>query len=213
MLIVTGAAPGARCGTLGRAWRSRFGTTIRRITAVAPDGGNAPVIKPMYSTISAWNADESRLILFSVAAGEHQLYDGKTYRLIKALDISPADIEQVYWHTSHPDILFYVDGKDLIRYHVGAGTKEVVTTFDFCSGGASAGSDPLFMSWDSNRIGLTCDEQVFIYDIGQNTVLARKELDENPAQVAPSGTLAFLTAQRAQPQRHARRVWERLGQR
>ncbi|WP_437312069.1 hypothetical protein [Sorangium sp. So ce388] len=99
----------------------------------------------------------------SVAAGEHQLYDGKTYRLIKALDISPADIEQVYWHTSDPDILFYVDGKDLIRYHVGAGTKAVVTTFDFCSGGASVGSDPLFISWDPNRIGLRSDEQVFIY--------------------------------------------------
>ncbi|WP_437313179.1 hypothetical protein [Sorangium sp. So ce385] len=147
----------------------------------------------MYSTISAWNADASRLILFSFAAGELQLYDGKTYRFIEALDISPADIEQVYWHTFDPDVLFYVDGEDLIRYHVGAGTKEVVTTFDFCSGGASAGSDPLFMSWDSNRIGLTCDEQVFDYDIGQNTVLARKALDENPAQVAPSGTLAFLS--------------------
>ncbi|WP_437935719.1 hypothetical protein [Sorangium sp. So ce341] len=69
----------------------------------------------------------------------------------------------MYWHTCDPDVLFYVDGKDLIRYHVGAGTKEVVTTFDFCSGGASAGSDPLFMPWASNRVGLTCDEQVFIY--------------------------------------------------
>ncbi|WP_437975475.1 hypothetical protein WMF11_47230 [Sorangium sp. So ce295] len=172
---------------------AEFGTSIRRITAVAQGGGNDPVIKPMYSTISAWNADESRLLLFSVAAGEHQLYDGKTYQFIEALDISPADIEQVYWHTSDPDVLFYVDGKDFIRYHVGAGTKEVVTTFDFCSGGASAGSDPLFMSWDSNRIGLTCDDQVFIYDVGQNTVLARKALGENPAQVAPSGTLAFLS--------------------
>ncbi|WP_437722225.1 hypothetical protein [Sorangium sp. So ce861] len=95
------------------------------------------------------------------------LYDGKTYRFIKALDISPADIEHVYWHTSDPDVLFYVDRKDLIRYHVGAETKEVATTFDFCSGGASAGSDPLFMSWDSNRTGLTCDEQVFIDEHGQ----------------------------------------------
>ncbi|WP_437676689.1 hypothetical protein [Sorangium sp. So ce131] len=42
----------------------------------------------------------------------------------------------MYSHTSDPDVLFHVDGKDLIRYHVGAGTKDVVTTFDFCSGGA-----------------------------------------------------------------------------
>ncbi|WP_437289341.1 hypothetical protein [Sorangium sp. So ce406] len=63
-------------------------------------------------------------------------YDGKRYRLIKALDSSPAGVEQVYSHTSDPDVLFHVDGKDLIRYHVGAWTKDVVTTFDFCSGGA-----------------------------------------------------------------------------
>lgn len=170
-----------------------LGTTIRRITQVTPGGGNDPVIKPMYTTISAWNADESRLILFSVAAGEHQLYDGKTYQLIKALDISPADIEQVYWHTSDPDLLFYVDGKDFVRYHVGAGTREVLTTFDFCAGSASNGGDPMFTSWDSHRLGLACDDQVFIYDLGANQVLGRKTITENPAQVSPSGALAYLS--------------------
>src|SRR5689334_2034753 len=42
---------------------AEFGTTIRRITKVALGGGSDPVIKPMYTTISAWNADESRLLL------------------------------------------------------------------------------------------------------------------------------------------------------
>lgn len=172
---------------------AEFGTTIRRITGVSAGGGNDPVVKPMYSTISAWNADESRLILFSVAEGTHLLYDGKTYALIGPLDISPADIEQVYWHTKDPDVLFYVDGKDFIRYHVGAATKEVLTTFDFCAGGVSGGSDPLFTSWDSMRIGLGCDDQVFLYDIGQNQVIAQKTIAGNPAQAAPSGKLAYLS--------------------
>jgi hypothetical protein len=170
---------------------AEFGTRIRRITAV-PATGSDPVIKPMYSTIPAWNADESRLILYQVNKG-HQLYDGKTYAFIRTLDISPAYLEQVYWHTSDPDILFYVDGKDFVRYHVGADRKEVLTTFSFCSGSASGGSDPMFMSFDSARIGLGCGNQAFIYDVPTNTVIARQTYAENPAQISPSGKLGWLS--------------------
>ena len=169
---------------------AEFGTTIRRITAVSAGSGDR-VIKPMYSTISAWNADESRLILYSVADGAHQLYNGTTYEFIEVLDISPPDLEQVYWHTQDPDILYYVDGIDFVEYRVSSHAKTVLTSFDFCSAGASGGSDPLFTSFDSHRIGLHCGSTVFIYDISQNMVLASVNLDENPAQVAPSGTLAY----------------------
>ncbi len=86
-----------------------FCTTIRRITAVPVSGSN-PAIKPMYSTISAWNTDESLLILYHVGVG-HELYDGRSYQFIRRLDIQPADLEQVYWHTTQSDILFYVRGK------------------------------------------------------------------------------------------------------
>src|SRR5262249_27804155 len=76
---------------------AQFGTTIRRITAVAKDPGGADsAIIPLYSTVSAWNADESRLMLLQVNKGQ-ALYDGKTYAFIKDLDINPADVEQVYW--------------------------------------------------------------------------------------------------------------------
>ena len=167
----------------------QFGTTIRRITAVPVSGSN-PVIKPMYSTISAWNADESKMILYKVGSG-HQLYDGKTYVYIKDLDINPADIEQVYWHTSDPDVFFYVDNKTLIRYHVSTGAKDQVRTFDFCSGGVSGGGDPMFMSWDSNRIGLSCGSTIFLYDLSTNTVVGQKTGPDTP-QVSPSGTLAFV---------------------
>jgi hypothetical protein len=51
----------------------------------------------------------------------------------------------------------------------------------------------MFISFDSNRIGLRCGDQVFIYDISQGTVTGRKTLNENPAQVAPSGKLAYLS--------------------
>lgn len=177
----------------------QFGTRIRRITAVTASGPN-PAIKPMYSTISAWNADESRLILYNVATGAHELYDGRTYAFIRTLDINPADIEQVYWHTSDPDVLFYVDGRSLIRYHVGGGSKEALRSFDFCSGGASGGADPMFMSWDSNVIGLGCDALVFLYRIDTDTVTGMKTSTRLPPQAAPTGTLAFSNGDVVDPQ-------------
>jgi hypothetical protein len=173
---------------------AEFGTVMRRITNVATGGNQPPVIVPMYSTISAWNADESLMILLNVSMGRHELYDGKTYQFIRSLEeIQPADVEQVYWHTSDPDVFMYVDNKTFIKYHVSTSQMEKVTTFSFCSGGASNGSDPLFTSWDSGRLGLHCGDQVFIYDIASNTVLGRKTINENPAQISPSGTLGYLS--------------------
>ncbi|HWE28115.1 MAG TPA: hypothetical protein VHB97_08945, partial [Polyangia bacterium] len=49
---------------------AEFGTTIRRITdvGVQATASNSAIV-PLYTTMSAWNADESRLLLYSVAAG------------------------------------------------------------------------------------------------------------------------------------------------
>jgi hypothetical protein len=38
-------------------------------------------------------------------------------------------VEQVYWDTSDPDLLYYVNGQTFIRYHVGTGTKDKVHDF------------------------------------------------------------------------------------
>ena len=156
--------PLAQPGLLEAATDPEFGTTIRRVSDVGPGG----VIKPMYSTISGGNADESRLILYEVDGG-HRLHDGKTYAFLGMLDIDPADLEQVYWHTTDPDVLFYVSGKTLVRYHVGTQTKEPLHTFASCAGDASGGDDPMFMSWDSNVIGVICDGKAFSYRVDTDT--------------------------------------------
>jgi hypothetical protein len=119
------------------------------------------------------------------------LYDGRSYAFIEELALSPPDLEQVYWHTSDPDLLWYVDGTNLIRYHVSTRVKETVGTFDFCAASASAGSDPMFMSWDSNRIGLGCGGRVFIWDIALGRATGQGTVSGNPLQVAPSGMLAY----------------------
>jgi len=169
-----------------------FGTTIRRIT----DVGGTGVIKPAYSTVPAWNADETYLILYhtGTANSGHHLYNGKTYAHIRQLNIDPPDLEQFYWHTSDPDVLFYVDSSDrLIRYRVSSNTKEIVKTFA-CGGSISGGADPMFMSWDSDVIGLRCSSgYVFTYRLSTNTEGAQLSNGSGNAPVASaSGTTTFF---------------------
>jgi hypothetical protein len=174
----------------------QFGTVMRRISAVSGSGPSAAIV-PMYSTISAWNADESRMILLDVSVGSHVLYDGKTYARIKLLDINPADVEQVYWDTTDPDLFYYTDGEAFIRYHVSTDTREKLHDFTSLCGGSQPtnGDDPMFTSWDSHRLGLTCGQKMFIYDWSTDTVLGPTTVSRTPpAQVAPSGTLAYLEA-------------------
>jgi hypothetical protein len=176
-----------------------FGTTIRRITEVPATNLPNPALRPLYSTVSAWNADETMLILYSAGHG-HQLYDGKTYQFIRALnDIHPADLEQVYWSTTDPDIFFYVDHNKFVRYHVREAQPEVMTTFSFCGDPsktdtrASGGTDPFFTSFDSRYIGLGCQGTSFIYDIANNAVISKRAAPgENPIQASPSGKLGWF---------------------
>jgi hypothetical protein len=178
----------------------QFGTTIRRITDVAADWGDAlGVIKPAYSTIPAWNADESYLILYhNTSSTGHHLYDGKTYAYIRELDINPPDLEQFYWHATDPDILYYVNRSTnaLMRYRVSTNSSEEVHSFaDICPNGEiDGGSDPMYMSWDSDVIGLRCStESVFAYRISTNTVGTLRKPGSNRAPVAgASGTLMFF---------------------
>jgi hypothetical protein len=187
-----------RPGYLQTVTDAQFGTTIRRITNVAANAGPSPAIVPMYSTVASWNADETMMILYQAGHG-HELYDGKTYAFIRDLsDVHPADVEQVYWSTQDPDILFYVDHNQFVRYHVREAQQEILTTFSFCGDvtksdtRASGGTDPFFTSFDSKRIGLGCLGQSFIYDIPSNTVLARKASPgENPIQASASGKLGW----------------------
>lgn len=198
-----------------------FGTTIRRVTDVATQWPGANVVVPAYPTIPAWNADESYLLLYLTrspqGSGSPQgwaLFNGKTYAFIRMLDINPADVEQFYWSTTDPDLIYYVDQNSFVltRLHVSTGAKDAVHNFatDISSGvlksacaGAdlvSGGSDPFFMSNDNDLIGLGCrdtsgDETTyegFSYRISTNTIGPTQHLTGAVAQATPSGTSRFL---------------------
>jgi hypothetical protein len=176
---------------LGQAAREpQFGTLIRRVSGATPIAGEDTVIKPVYSTTSAWNADESLIILYRVGSG-HQLYDGHDYSFIRALPIAPNEIEGFFWHTSDPDLLFYLSGKKLIRHHVSTDVKDTLKTFS-CSGVVSA--DPHgFMSWDSNVFSLRCSGTglSFFYKVDTNTITGSASSGEAAPLMGASGTLAY----------------------
>jgi hypothetical protein len=182
---------------------AEFRTRIRRITAVPTSEGQNAVIKPMYSTIQAWNADESRLILWHREHG-HELYDGRSYRFIRSLKLtSPTDIEQLLWDPIDPDVLYYPSNynaiPNLMRYRVSTDANEVVKRFDICPTGdwgrlLSLGSDPMYLSWGAGArvIGLSCGDTKFLYDISSDKVLGQgNHASRITPQPGPSGTLAY----------------------
>lgn len=172
-----------------------FGTRIHRITKA----NQGSVIKPLYSPTQAWNADETLLILYHTGHNQpgHSLYDGKTYTYLRELDISPPDLEQVYWHHSDPDILYYINSNDnrLIRYQVSSGKKKSIHYFP-CDYGVAADSHA-FISWDSNTLGLMCrnerGREIFSFHIDSLKESNRRKTESYIAPaVSPSGSVFYF---------------------
>ena len=137
-----------------------FGTRVIRIT----DTRAGEVFKPVYSTVQAWNADESRMLLYRAGSRQgHYLLDGHTYEVIRDLDISPSDLEDVFWSHTDPDVLYYSSkasrhhGK-LYSMNVESGKRTLVKNFsDICNGEvAVAGGDVQMQSLNDDLFGFRC---------------------------------------------------------
>ena len=166
-----------------------FGTTVIRIS----NSSDSEVYKPPYSTIQAWNADESLLMLYkqSNRDGQHILLDGFTYEPVKALDIFPTDLEEVFWSHTDPDILFYLSKDfpdfDFIKLNVRTDEKTVLRNFsDVCGDKVvpTSGGDVLMQSMDDDKFGFRCDTgdnwTMFSYDVSEDKVLTKPLGDGTP---------------------------------
>lgn len=96
-----------------------FGSTVERISDCLSQGFNG--IVPQYSKRQAWNSDDSRLLLFS-GDGEAILLDGSNYNFLKTLN--GVGGEDVFWHPSDPDIIFYNLDSVLYTYDI---TTDIAT--------------------------------------------------------------------------------------
>lgn len=170
-------------------------TMIRRIS----DAGTGNVIKPMYSTIQAWNADESLMIVYKKDFG-HILLNGIDYSFIINLDdINPDDIEGIFWHFSNPNLFYYIDNTtyEFVSYAVDTQIKTSVVNLATVSGCAefvSGGNDVQMMSWDSDVISFRCGNTAAYYyriSTGVTTQFNIGNINYTAPMPFPSGNLFF----------------------
>jgi hypothetical protein len=147
-----------------------FGSKVIRIT----NSGLDEVRKPPYSTMQAWNADESLILLYRTGGkvdGYHFLLDGHTYQPIKKLNIFPADLEEIFWSHTDPDKFYYVSTKYLDfaafrEYSVSTGKSKTIAKFSqLCGldGVPTGGGDIHMQSFDDDLFGFRCESEDDVY--------------------------------------------------
>ena len=139
-----------------------FGARVIRIT----NSAFGEVNKPAYSTMQAWNADESLMILYRGGKGNgyHVLHDGHTYEPLKKFDFVPSDLEEVFWSHSDPDTFFYVskysrDFGELKQYSIQAGRAKTIANFrNICGvkGLPIGGGDVHMQAMNDDDFGFRC---------------------------------------------------------
>lgn len=123
----------AKPAKLQRVTDPDFKNHIVRITDVRGDW-NSQFAVPAYPTTQAWNCDETLMILYvsgSLGSGGHEgdfaLFDGLSYAFIQFIGINPADVEQFYWSTTDPRLLYYVDNNQRTGTQANALTEATIT--------------------------------------------------------------------------------------
>jgi len=137
-----------------------FGSSVIRITDTKP----GEVFKPLYSTVQAWNKDESLMVLYRNGSRQgHYLLDGHTYQEIRQLDILPSDLEDIFWSHTDPNVLFYSSNSPrehgrLYSVNVETSKRELIKDFsEICDGSvAHPGNDVQMQSLDDDLFGFRC---------------------------------------------------------
>lgn len=160
-----------------------FGTKVVRISNTR----FGEVVKPLYSTIQTWNADESLMILYHTNGDNpgHYLYDGNSYELQRRLEIVTSSIEEVFWHHIDPASFFYISALfsqygSLMKYNTRTDKETEIANFAAVCGdgqGLKAGNAVMMQSWDDDSFGFRCglpDQDVaFSYNVNSGKVSRR----------------------------------------
>lgn len=183
-----------------------FGTKVTRVTdQFWAESGNR-VIKTMYSTMQAWNADESIGMFWSRQYG-HILYEGQPpYRALALLRPHyPTDYDQILWDPIDPNVLYYPTNLNAVPLFVKQTMNpwETKGYHDFRTPPTNCptdwgkllklGGDPQWMGYTRKIVGLQCGNTKFLYSITEDKVLVvGPEATPNAPIVGPSETRAFL---------------------
>ncbi len=189
---------------------ARFGTTLIRISN-ARASGYAGVV-PQYSKRQAWNADASRLLLFT-GDGKALLYDGNTYQYMQALDAVGG--EDVFWHPSDPATILFAQDNALLAYQLETGSAAALRsfpeyTFINTRGEGNLSRDGRFYAfigqvYDENA-QITYFRDLVVYDLVTDQVIAKLALpmtltDFDWVSISPLGNYVVVDYATSNPGR------------
>jgi hypothetical protein len=84
-----------------------FGTKITRLTESTQINNKVSRVRHYYSKANPLNADETKAVFFTSDGGKW-LYDTKTWKPIKSLQVISSDPE-IQWHPTNPDLFYCMD--------------------------------------------------------------------------------------------------------
>jgi hypothetical protein len=186
-----------------------FGVTIVRISEVAT-GVQDPTIKPLYSPVAAWNADESYLLTLNLHR-YYELRNGTTYAFIKTLPGLVSGVpETVYWDPVDPAILYFPAASRTLK-QMNVDTLQITTIKDFNSmcGTNYMYAEPHAGLPPSKRIGLMCGNLRWVYDISTDTIFGpvTRTVLSKPF-VSNDGSYVFLCEAWTKPEYPGCRVYD-----
>lgn len=91
--------------------------------------------------VGAWNADETRLVVYRTGAADagHVVIDTATGEVVVDVDLAPPDIEQLYWHPLDPTRLVAFESAErpgdpgqLWAFDIDDGERHLLAEFDDC---------------------------------------------------------------------------------
>lgn len=190
-----------------------FGSCLVRVTDRKQDtaaGDGSKGLKNEYSRVSAFNADESR-ILIRGTEGTWYLYDAATLAPLGRL---PLEMDP-RWDAGNPDLVYFIDGPLLQEYSLSR--QDVRTVHDFAPDFPGI---PLSAVWtryegspsaDGRYWGLMAQDTasaavaLLVYDQREDRILARRDLrgvvTEAPDSVtiSPLGTYVVVQDEYCEP--------------
>jgi len=143
-----------------------FGSTIKRVsnalgTPNADGGGNLTWIENEYSTMSAFNSNNSNFIL--VHQSYFALYDGSGF-YIHDLPLEINSSSEPRWSRKDNVTLYFHSGNMFKSYNTATGTFEVVHTFSEYS--SISGNGEMDISLDGDHFVYCGDNRyIFVYQI------------------------------------------------
>jgi len=144
----------------------RFGSTIKRVsnaltTANADGGGTLTWIENEYSTMSAFNSDNSKFIL--VHQSYFGLYDGSGF-FMHDLPLEIGASSEPRWSRKDNATLYYHKGNQLKSYNISNGAINVVHAFTEYS--SISGNGEMDISLDGDHFVFAGDGRyIFVYQI------------------------------------------------